>query len=740
MNSKQKKYGILAIILLILILAITLLMLNNKATNIYKESLTKYGIKGDIEIIYPINNTIFPLDIASPTFKWQDKNDNAAQWVVLIESNGNIEYVSNFLQEPRWKADSSDWEDIKEFSAGKTATVNIIGVRKDKPGKIYSGSKININISKDSVAAPIFYRAVPLPFGFAVKNLGTISWRLGNISNYTPSKILMTNLPVCGNCHSFSSDGQTIGMDVDYANDKGSYFISPLTKETDITVNKIMTWHDYKREDGEFTFGLLSQISPDGRYALSTVKDRSIFVTIDNLYYSQLFFPIKGIIAVYDIKNKKYWALPGADNKELCQSNPIWSPDGKTVLFARAPVYHNVEAEKSKEAILPTNFAAEFIEGRRDFKFDIYQIPFNEGRGGVAVPLPGASANGMSNFFPKYSPDGKWIVFTQAKNFMLLQPDSKLYIMPSRGGNPRLMKCNNIGTMNSWHSWSPNGKWLVFSSKTKGAYTRLYLTHIDENGNDSPAILLENLNVRNRAANIPEFVNAKFDKINKLVEKFIANDNYAIARGQEKLRLGDKAGALKELDKAIKLNPKDDYSYNQRGIINTELGRTKEAIADFTKVIQLKPESFQAYHNRANVKIQIKDFAGAIEDANSSLKLNPKSPREYYTRAEAKFGMNDFKGAISDLNTNIRFDQKNSKAYSMRGTAKYNIEDYKGAIEDFNQTLSLNPKDSLSYFRRALSKMQSGQMESALVDLKEAREKGYKEADEYINKYFSGKK
>jgi len=739
MNSKQKKYGILAIILLLLILAVTFFMLNKKGTNIYKESLAKYSIKGDIEIIYPLYNTIFPLDIASPTFQWQDKADNVAQWVVLIKCGDKIEYVSDFLKEPKWKADSTDWEEIKAFSTGKTATVNIIGVRKDQPGKIYSGGKIQIVISKDSVAAPIFYRAVPLPFSFAVKNLGTISWRLGNVSSYEQSKILLTNLPVCGNCHSFSADGKIIGMDVDYANDKGSYFISNLTKQTDITVSKIMTWDDYKREDGEFTFGLLSSISPDGRYALSTVKDRSIFVKIENLEYSQLFFPIKGIIVVYDLKTKKFWALPGADNKDYCQSNPIWSPDGKTILFARANVYHNPEAEKSKDIILPVDYAKEFINGTKDFKFDIYKVPFNEGRGGEPVPLNGASANGMSNFFPKYSPDGKWIVFTQAKNFMLLQPDSKLYIMPSSGGTPRLMKCNNIGTMNSWHSWSPNGKWLVFSSKTKGAFTRLYLTHIDENGNDSPAILLENMNVRNRAANIPEFVNTKYDKMDKIVEKFIANDNYAVARGQEKLRLGDKAGALKELDKAIKLNPKDDISYNQRGIINTELGKFNEAIEDFTKVIALKPESFTAYHNRANVKIQMKDYTGAIADLNTALKINPKSSREYYSRAEAKFGMNDFKGAINDLNTNIRFDDKNVKSYSMRGTAKYNTEDYKGAIEDFNQSINLNPKDSSTYFKRALSKMQAGQMESALKDLKDAKNKGYKEAEDYINKFFKGK-
>ena len=50
--------------------------------------------------------------------------------------------------------------------------------------------------------------------------------------------------------------------------------ITDLEKHMPITKDKIITWSDYRREDGKNTFGLLSQISPDGRYVLSTVKDR----------------------------------------------------------------------------------------------------------------------------------------------------------------------------------------------------------------------------------------------------------------------------------------------------------------------------------------------------------------------------------------------------------------------------------------------------------------------------------
>jgi hypothetical protein len=139
-------------------------------------------------------------------------------------------------------------------------------------------------------------------------------------------------------------------------------------------------------------------------------------------------------------------------------------------------------------------------------QYDLCRIPFNNGKGGRAEPIAGASGNGMSNSFPKVSPDGRWIVFVQSRNALLMRPDSQLYIVPAEGGQARRMR-SNTPLMNSWHSFSPNGRWLVFSSKGRSPYTQMYLTHLDDQGNDSPAILIEDATAANRAVNIPEFVN-----------------------------------------------------------------------------------------------------------------------------------------------------------------------------------------------------------------------------------------
>jgi Tol biopolymer transport system component len=103
-------------------------------------------------------------------------------------------------------------------------------------------------------------------------------------------------------------------------------------------------------------------------------------------------------------------------------------------------------------------------------------------------------------------------VFVECRNGQLMRPDSQLYIVPFGGGVGRRMRANT-SRMNSWHSFSPNGRWMVFASKARSAYTQMYLTHIDADGNDSPAIIIDNATAANRAANLPEFVNIAGDGI-----------------------------------------------------------------------------------------------------------------------------------------------------------------------------------------------------------------------------------
>ncbi len=120
-----------------------------------------------------------------------------------------------------------------------------------------------------------------------------------------------------------------------------------------------------------------------------------------------MFYPTRGILAWYSRETGRLQPLPGADDPRYVQSNAVWSPDGKYLVFVRA----EARAPYPEDGKL-----AEFANDPKEtqIRYDLYRIPFNGGKGGRAEPIAGASANGMSNAFPKVSPDGRWIVFVQA--------------------------------------------------------------------------------------------------------------------------------------------------------------------------------------------------------------------------------------------------------------------------------------------------------------------------------------
>ncbi|MFQ6036423.1 MAG: hypothetical protein ACE5NM_11355, partial [Sedimentisphaerales bacterium] len=289
----------------------------------------------ELTISYPLDGTLFPPEIVPPTFRWKDSNSSSDTWLITVKfqddkgrdpasRQGHMNFLTKVKQ---FKPEPRDWEIIKKRSLEKEAEVTILGVSLKAPTKILSRGQISIKTSKDEVGAPLFYREVNLPFVDAVKDPSHIRWHFGPISSEQPP-VVLENLPVCGNCHSFTDDGKTLAMDVDYANSKGSYIITRVAEEIVLATSDIITWNDYRKEDGEQTFGLLSDISPDGRYVVSTVKDKSVFVPMPPLAFSQLFFPVKGILCVYDTQTRTFQSLPGADDPQYVQSNPTWSPDG----------------------------------------------------------------------------------------------------------------------------------------------------------------------------------------------------------------------------------------------------------------------------------------------------------------------------------------------------------------------------------------------------------------------------
>jgi len=398
-------------------------------------------IRPTIKIDYPLNGSVFPPEITPPTFLWHDPSPSAVRWVVQISFAANTQLMrmdapGKTMQQGEidpnagpglgltpeqasthtWKPDAETWEKIKRLSTRSTANIAIMGFADDCSKLPVSLGKVTISTSPDLVGAPIFYRDVPLLLPSADEKgpiaplprsaIPLIKWQIRDIAQ-PKSHLVMTNLPTCANCHSFSRDGKTFGLDLDGPrNDKGLYALVPVSKQMTIRNSNVLHWSSFglNQEAGAADpavkrFGFMSQVSPDGRYVVTSIGppnntnkhqneepgfasgilDRLYSTNYRSIEFSQVFYPTRGILAWYDSKEGKMRPLPGADDPEYVHTSAFWSPDGKYLIFSRALARDPYPAGALKPA-----FANDPNETQ--IQYDLYKIPFNEGHG--AKPSP----------------------------------------------------------------------------------------------------------------------------------------------------------------------------------------------------------------------------------------------------------------------------------------------------------------------------------------------------------------
>ncbi|MBN1828576.1 MAG: PD40 domain-containing protein [Deltaproteobacteria bacterium] len=461
-----------------------------------------------LDILDPYDGTIFPPDMAQPRFRWMPKPDWSFLYLVESRSlrSGLVVYV--LTDKSEWEPSEKVWTLIKDRSMNTAECFTVYALGELSHDRIVAKGSVTFTTSTDPLGSPVMYIQLPLPFSRAKQSPGVFALKLGDVASRGKPRTVLSGMNACMNCHALSSDGRLFGIDIDYRGDKGGYIVKEVASTMVIGEEDIISWNDVRRSDGIDSAGFFSRISPDGKFIVSTVKEKPFFTMIPDIEFSQFFFPVTGLIAFYDVEKKQFSLLPGASDPDYVQTCPEWSPDGNWIVFARTkrnPALESLLGDKRYITIEPHERIRDLNKKYR-IHFELCRIPFNGGKGGSPLPLAGASGNGMSNYFPRWSPDGRWIVFTQSPTGLAIQPESKLVIIPAEGGNPRTMQCNT-DIMNSWHSWSPNGRWLVFSSKANSPYTELFLTHVDEDGNDSPPVILSRFSSSRLACVAPEIVN-----------------------------------------------------------------------------------------------------------------------------------------------------------------------------------------------------------------------------------------
>lgn len=293
----------------------------------------------------------------------------------------------------------------------------------------------------------------------------------------------------CMNCHSFcmqDPDKMLFHMRSTYP---GTLLINgeeieKLNTQTSQTISALVypSWH------------------PSGKYVAFSVNDtKQAFHTTDPNRVEV--YDNKSDVVVYDVEKHEIITSPLLFSETAFETFPTFSPDGKTLYFCT-----------SNAVRMPDQFT--------DVKYDLCAISFNPERrqfGTQVDTLYHARPKKQSVSFPRVSPDGKWLMFTLSGygNFSIWHKDADLYMIDLAKKDVFPLDTLNSNDVDSYHSWSSNSRWVVFSSRRiDGLYTRPFIAYINGDGQPSKPFLLPQDDVDfyhrfMKSYNIPEFVTGK---------------------------------------------------------------------------------------------------------------------------------------------------------------------------------------------------------------------------------------
>jgi Periplasmic component of the Tol biopolymer transport system len=422
-----------------------------------------------------------PVNIAPLNFKINEQLNNSKVVLETKEKKISIESSSGEILIPAKK-----WEELvsSALETGKAISISIF-VKNDICWTKYK--PFDINVSPDSIDPYIVYRLIEPGY----ESWGEMGIYQRDIESYKEAPVLENSSTEygCMNCHSFCNQNPdrmlfhlrekctgtiiTDGKNIEKLNTSTKETISPLVYPF---------WH------------------PGGRYVAFS-NNITRLTTLSNDSNRVEVYDSSSDVVVYDTQKHEIVTTPLLFTKDKLETFPTFSADGKSLFFCSAD-----------SVKMPDEF--------KSAKYSLCAISFDPGNarfGNSIDTLYNSHINGRSVSFPRVSPNGKYLLYALANygNFSIWHKDSDLKMLDLSTKQEIDISNINSDDAESYHSWSSNGRWVMFNSRRiNGLYTHVFFAHVNDNGTmDKPFLLPQRkpdfYDKFMKSYNIPEFTKDK---------------------------------------------------------------------------------------------------------------------------------------------------------------------------------------------------------------------------------------
>ena len=436
---------------------------------------TIYPAYSDIVIPYNIAPLNVAYDMAGETFVTELKSGEHTLIMKGKETDWNMKSWHNFLSSAK----------------GKTIELNAY-IQIDKQWVKYH--PIKWYVAEDAIDPYISYRIIA-PSYVTYEELSIRQRELATFEE----RVIYNNMLLstdkdgqCINCHSYKNY-KTDNMQFHARQHKGG----TLLVTTD-GVKKINL-----KTDSTISAGVYPAWHPTHNYIAYSINDtgQSFHTKNNNKIEVQ---DLKSDLILYDIDRNEVSFIEH-DTLEW-EVFPTWSPDGKTLYYCSARMEIQDYSQRERE----------IIDRYQDFQYNIYRKSFDPATQtfGHSELVLDAKAMNKSATFPRVSPDGRYLLFGMGKYgcFHIWHKDADLYVVDLETMNLCDVEGMNSNDVESYHAWSSNGRWILFTSRRDdGGYTRLYIAYFDEQGKAYKPFLLPQRSPSfyadyYKSYNVPEFM------------------------------------------------------------------------------------------------------------------------------------------------------------------------------------------------------------------------------------------
>lgn len=451
------------------------------------------AVKEQASIFPDYRDVTVPPNIAPLNFK---VNTPADEYVASIEGGGQ-QFLASASTDGIMQIDSLEWKRLLAASKGKNVEVTIYAKQKGEWKRFPSH---RFSVAEETIDPYLSYRLIE-PSYELYRQMGLYQRNLENFSVQTiyENNRTYTKDNHCVNCHNYQNYS-TKRMLFHVRGAHGGTMIIEEGKAEKHTIKSdsilagatYPTWHPTRN------WVVFSSNKTGQAFHL---KDHQKVEVVD--HGSDLIF--------YDVdKHKVQNILKTEDDLE---NFPCWSPDGKRLFYVvcHMPEMKGLDDEK-RIAIIKNNYAK--------LHYNVMSMAFDEATRRFSAPQVEVDCESMqkSASVPRVSPDGRYLLFTLADygQFHIWHKSADLWVKDLVDNRTYPLTATNSKDVDSYHTWSSNGRWIVFSSRRDdGSYTRPYIAYFDKNGQGHKAFLLPQRDpMQNiwltRSYNVPELTKDAF--------------------------------------------------------------------------------------------------------------------------------------------------------------------------------------------------------------------------------------